>query len=92
MNILKAAFARLKRDTDLTQESLPLIPLEGPGSLCIFSRPFMALAQPEFLFAEDLSAIEQRDGIAYINPALLRGSDSRRKLDPDLKDLVDSVL
>jgi hypothetical protein len=49
------------------------------------------------LHAEDFSVIDvikQQDGIAYINPALLKAGQTAAgaKLDPGLKDLIDSVL
>lgn len=70
----------------------------GSRGLCVFSRPFTGGAKPRLLHAEELPVIDvidvikQRDGVDYINPALLRGGQTRTKLDPGLKDLVDSVL
>jgi hypothetical protein len=63
------------------------------SGLSIFSRPLTASVNLHLnsLALEEGPVIEQKDGIAYINPLFLK-STHVGKVDPTLKDLVDSVI
>jgi hypothetical protein len=91
---IASPFATILSRFDKNSKTSGLEELGSDGMSMVY-KPFQAeeTSSPELIQAADASVIKEKDGVNYINEKVKTpDSETEKKLDPGLKNLVDSII